>query len=159
MVLSATLGHDTPPPLYWARIQKLGSEHIFGVCVVTFDTWYLAILFDLVHSIMLASQGKVLSPGNEGYMAVIVYVSIFPQIFLYLCSYANFRVSLLTLVQFYVHAQRPCLRVHRETTGVLKGVVECQRGTSNILGSFQCGVFGLELLYLGVGWCKRSGFV
>ena len=28
---------------------------------------------------MLASQGKVLSPGNEGSMAVIVYVSIFPQ--------------------------------------------------------------------------------
>ena len=29
---------------------------------------------------MLASQGKVLSPGNEGSMAVIVYVSIFPQL-------------------------------------------------------------------------------
>ena len=28
---------------------------------------------------MLVSQGKVLSPGNEGSMAVIVYVSIFPQ--------------------------------------------------------------------------------
>ena len=28
---------------------------------------------------MLASQGKVLSPGNEGPMAVNVYVSIFPQ--------------------------------------------------------------------------------
>ena len=28
---------------------------------------------------MLASQGKVLSPGNEGSMAVIVYISIFPQ--------------------------------------------------------------------------------
>ena len=64
---------------YWARIYRLGSEHIFGVCVVTFDTWYLAILFDLVEGIMLASQGKVLSPGNEGSMAVIVYVSIFRQ--------------------------------------------------------------------------------
>ena len=31
---------------------------------------------------MLASQGKVLSPGNEGSMAVIVYISIFPK----LCS-------------------------------------------------------------------------
>ena len=47
--------------------------------MVTFDTWHLAILFDLVQGIMLASQGKVLSPGNEGSMAVIVYVSIFFQ--------------------------------------------------------------------------------
>ena len=47
---------------------------------MTFDTWHLAILFDLVQGIMLASQGKVLSPGNEGSMAVIVYVSIFPQL-------------------------------------------------------------------------------
>ena len=28
---------------------------------------------------MLASQGKVLSPGNEGSMAEYVYVSILPQ--------------------------------------------------------------------------------
>ena len=47
---------------------------------MTFDTWHLAILFDWVQGIMLASQGKVLSPGNEGSMAVIVYVSIFPQL-------------------------------------------------------------------------------
>ena len=68
-----------------------------------------------------------------------------------LCSYANFRASyFILLVQFYVHTQRPCLRVHRETTGVLKGVVECQRGTSNTLRSPQCGFFGLELLYLGM---------
>ena len=62
-------------------------------------------------------------------------------------------------VQFYVHAQRPCLRVHRETTGVLKGVVGCQRGTSNTLASPQCGLCGFELLYLGVDYCKGSGFV
>ena len=43
-----------------------------GVYVVTFDTWYLAILFDWVQGIMLVSQGKVLSPGSEGSMAVIV---------------------------------------------------------------------------------------
>ena len=59
---------------------------------------------------------------------------------------------------YYVHAQRPCLCVHREMTGVLKGVAECQRGTSNTLGSPQCG-FGFELLYLRVGYCKGSGFV
>ena len=32
---------------------------------------------------MLASQGKVLSPVNEGSMAVIVYVSFFPQFSLF----------------------------------------------------------------------------
>ena len=93
-------------------------------------------------------------------MAVIVYVFIVPETLLDLCSYANFRAfSIILLVQFYVHAQRPCLRVHRETIGVLKRVVECQRGTSNTLGSPQSGSFGLELLYLGVGYCKGSGFV
>ena len=64
---------------YWARIYRLGREHIFGVCVETFDTWHLAILFDWVQGIMFASQGKVLSPENEGSMAVSVCVSIFPQ--------------------------------------------------------------------------------
>ena len=75
---------------------------------------------------MLVSQGKVLSPGNEGSMAVIVYVSIFPQ-FCLNCVHmqiSELLPSFLILMQFYVHAQRPCLRVHRETTGVLKGVVE-----------------------------------
>ena len=94
-------------------------------------------------------------------MAVIVYVSIFPQ-FCLICFHMPISVllfSIIILVQFYVHAQRPGLRVHRETTGVLKGVVECHCGTSNTLGSPQCGLFGLELLYLGVGYCKRSGFV
>ena len=45
---------------------------------MTFDTWHLVIFFDLVQGIMLVSQAKVLSPGNEGSMAVIVYVSILP---------------------------------------------------------------------------------
>ena len=139
---------------YWARIYRLGSEHIFGVCVVAFDTWHLAILFDLVQGIMLVSRGKVLSPRNEGSMAVIAYISIFPQ-HCFICVHMPISglpsFSIILLVQFYVHAQRPCLRVHRETTGVLKGVVECQRGTSNTLGSPQCGLFGFELLYLGVG--------
>ena len=95
-------------------------------------------------------------------MAVIVYVSIFPQ-FCLICVHMPisglFHSSLLILVQFYVHAQRPRLRVHRETTGLLKGVVECQGGTSNTLGSPRCGLFGFELLYLGVGYCKGSGFM
>ena len=64
---------------YWARIYRLGSEHICGVYVGTFDTWHSAILFDLVQGNMLVSQGKVLSPGNEGFMAVNVYVSILPE--------------------------------------------------------------------------------
>ena len=57
---------------YWARIYRLGSEHIFGVCVLTCDTWHLTILLDWVQGITLVSQGKVLSPGNEGSMAMIV---------------------------------------------------------------------------------------
>ena len=57
---------------HWARIERLRSEHIFGVYEVTFDTWHLAIFFEWVQGIMLVSQGKVLSPGNEGSMAVIV---------------------------------------------------------------------------------------
>ena len=57
---------------HWARIYRLGCEHIFRVYVVTFGTWHLAILLDWVQGIMLVSQGKVLSPGNEGSMAVIV---------------------------------------------------------------------------------------
>ena len=70
----------------------------FGVCVVTFDTWHLAILFDWVQGIMLVSQGKVLSPGTEGSMAVIVYVSIFPQLCL-ICVHMSIS-GLSSLVQF-----------------------------------------------------------
>ena len=65
---------------YWARILRLGSEHIFGVCVLSCDKWHSAISFDLVQGNMLVSQGKVLSPGNEGFMAVNVYVYLFPQL-------------------------------------------------------------------------------
>ena len=84
--------------LHWARIYRLGSEHIFGVYVVTFDTWHLAILFDWVQGIMLVSQGKVLSPGNEGSMVVIVYVSKFPQLCL-ICVHMSIS-GLSSLVQF-----------------------------------------------------------
>ena len=62
----------TRHPPHWARIYRLGGEHIFGVHVVTCETWHLAILFDWVQGIMLVSQGKVLSPRNEGLMAVNV---------------------------------------------------------------------------------------
>ena len=47
---------------------------------------------------MLVSQGKVLSPGNEGSMAVIVYVSIFPQL-CFICVHMPIS-GLLSLVQF-----------------------------------------------------------
>ena len=83
---------------HWARIHRLGSEHTFGVCVVTIDTWHLAILFDWVRDIMLVSQEKVLSPENEGSMAVIVYVSIFPQL-CFICVHMPFS-GLSSLVQF-----------------------------------------------------------
>ena len=82
----------------WARIWRLGGESIFGVYVVTFDTWHLAISFDWVQGIMLASPGKVLSPGNEGSMAVIVYVSIFPQL-CFICVHMPI-CGLSSLVQF-----------------------------------------------------------
>ena len=65
---------------HWATIWRLGSEHIFGVCVVTCDTRHSAISFELVQGNMLVSQGKVLSPGNEGFMAVNLYVYLFPQL-------------------------------------------------------------------------------
>ena len=55
MVLTGTLSHDMPPP-HWARIWRLGSEHIFGVCVMTFDIWHSAISFDLVQGNMLVSH-------------------------------------------------------------------------------------------------------
>ena len=83
---------------YWARFYRLGSEHFFGVYVVTFDTWHLDILLDWVQSNMLVSQGKVLSPGNEGSMAVSVCVSIFPQL-CFICVHMSIS-GLSSLVQF-----------------------------------------------------------
>ena len=88
----------THHPSFWARIFRLRSEHIFGVCVVTLDTWHLAILFDRVQGIMLPSQGKVLSPGNEGSMAESVYVYLFPQVCL-ICVHMPLS-GLSSLVQF-----------------------------------------------------------
>ena len=88
----------TRHPSLWARIYRLGSEHIFEVYVVTCDTSHLAILFDWVQGIMLVSQGKVLSPGNEGSMAVNVYVSILPQL-CFICVHMPIS-GLHSLVQF-----------------------------------------------------------
>ena len=83
---------------YSARIYRLGREQIFGVCVVTFDTWHLAISFDWVQGIMLVSQGKVLSPGNEGSMSESVYVYLFPQL-CFICVHMPIS-GLSSLVQF-----------------------------------------------------------
>ena len=83
---------------YWARIERLGSEHIFGACVVTFDTWHSAISFDLVQGNMLVSQGKVLSPGNERFMAVNVHVYLLPQL-CFICVHMPIS-GLSSLVQF-----------------------------------------------------------
>ena len=82
----------TRHPLDWARIWRLGSEHIFGVYVVTCDTWHLAILFDWVQGIMLVS------PGNEGFMAMNVYVYLFPQL-CFICVHMPIS-GLSSLVQF-----------------------------------------------------------
>ena len=83
---------------YWARIDRLGGEHIFGLCVLTFDTWHSASSIDLVQGIMWVSQGKVLSPGNEGFMAVNVYVYLFPQL-CFICVHMPIS-GLSSLVQF-----------------------------------------------------------
>ena len=65
---------------------------------MTFDTWHLDILLDWVQGIMLVSQGKVLSPENEGSMAVSVCVSIFPQL-CFICVHMPIS-GLSSLVQF-----------------------------------------------------------
>ena len=83
---------------HWARICRLVSEHIFGVYVVTCDTWHSAISFDLVQGNMLVSQGRVLSPGNEGFMAVNVYVYLFSKLCL-ICVHMPI-LGLSSLVQF-----------------------------------------------------------
>ena len=83
---------------YWARIWRLGREHIFGVRVVTFDTWHSAISFDLVQGNMLVSQRKVLCPGNEGFMAVNVYIYLLLQL-CFICVHMPIS-GLSSLVQF-----------------------------------------------------------
>ena len=82
---------------------------------------------------MLVSQGKILSPGNEGFMAVNVYVYLFPQ--LCFISYANFRAFLFGAI--LVHAG------HRGTTGVLNG--SPQRGLDCLLG--YCCICEIRLLF------------
>ena len=120
---------------HWARIYRLGSEHIFGVYVVTCDTWHSAISFDLVQNNMLVSQGKVLSPGNEGfYGCECVRLPLSPTL-LYLCSYANFRGFLFGAI--LVHAR------HRWTTGVLDVSLQC--GLDCGLG--YCCICGIWLLF------------
>ena len=71
---------------------------MFGVCVVTCDTRHSAISFDLVQGNMLLSQGKVLSPRNEGFMAVNVNVYLFPQL-CFFCVHMPIS-GLSSLVQF-----------------------------------------------------------
>ena len=65
---------------------------------MTCDTWHLAILFDSVQGIMLVSQGKVLGSGYEGFMAMNVYVYLFPQL-CFICVHMPIS-GLSSLVQF-----------------------------------------------------------
>ena len=89
-----------------------------GFYVVTFDTWHLAISFDLVQGNMLVSQGRVLSPGNEGFLAVNVYVHLFPQL-CFICVHMPISGPSFLFGAILVHAR------HRETTGVLNGSPQC----------------------------------
>ena len=84
---------------------------------------------------MLVSQGKVLSPGNEGFIGCdCVCLPLSPTL-LYLCSYANFRAFLFGAI--LVHAR------HRETTRVLNGSpqpdLDCELG--------YCCICGIWLLF------------
>ena len=88
----------TRPLPIWARVYRLGSEYTFGACVVTFDTWHSAISIDLVQGNRWVSQGKVLSPGNEGCMAVNVYVYLCFQL-CFICVHMPIS-GLSSLVQF-----------------------------------------------------------
>ena len=71
---------------------------MFGVYVMTCDTWHSAISFDRVQGNMLVSQGKVLRPRNEGFMAVNVYVYLFRQLCI-ICVHMPIS-GLSSLVQF-----------------------------------------------------------
>ena len=64
---------------------------------MTCDKCNLAMQLDLVQGITVVSQGGVLSPRNEGYMAVIVYVTILPHIYSY-CGHMSIS-GLSSLVQ------------------------------------------------------------
>ena len=75
---------------------------------------------------MMVSQGKVLNPGNEGSVGVIVYVFHRSPTLLYLCSYTNFRAFLFGAI--LVHAR------HRETTGVLNGSRQSGFGFGLLIG-------------------------
>ena len=65
---------------------------------MTCDTCNLAMHLDLVQGITVVSQGEVLSPRNEGYMAVMVYATILPHI-CYYCAHMPIS-GLSSLVQF-----------------------------------------------------------
>ena len=86
---------------------------------------------------MLVSQGKVLSPGNEGFDGYEgVCLPLSPTL-LYLCSYANFRAFFLGAI--LVHAR------HRETIDVLNESpqpdLDCELG--------YCCTCGIWLLFQG----------
>ena len=67
---------------------------------MTSDTWHLAISFDLVQGNMLMSQGKVLSPGNEGFLAVNVYVYLLPQLCFFCVHMPNSGLSFLVQILY-----------------------------------------------------------
>ena len=72
-------------------------------------------------------------------MAGIAFVIIFPRLVLDVCICVIFAVFCHIqgfLVLSYVHAQRPCLRVHRET-GVLRVLLSVNAGLSHTIGTHQ----------------------
>ena len=129
----------TRHPSDGARIQRVWSEHFFGVGVVTFDSCHCTQFTDLVCANMSVTSGKVLSPEDEGLMAGIAFVIISPRLVLDMCICAIFAVFCNIqgfLILSYVHAPRPCIRVHRET-GVLRVLLSGDAGPSHTIGAHQ----------------------
>ena len=85
---------------------------------------------------MLVSQGKVLSPGNEGFMAVNVYVHLFSQL-CFICVHMPISGLSFLFGAILVHAR------HRETTGVLNGSPQCGLDCE----SGYCCICGIWLLF------------
>ena len=106
---------------------------------MTCDSCHCTQFTNPVCAIMSVSSGKVLSPEDEGTRAGIALVIISPRWVLDMCICAIFAVFchiLGFLVLSYVHAQRPCLRVHRET-GVLRVLLSVNAGLSHTIGAHQ----------------------
>ena len=106
---------------------------------MSFDPCHFTQFTDPVCAIMSVSSGKVLSHENEGSIVVNAFVTIFFRFVLDMCIfalYADFCQLQGFFILSYVHAQRPCLRVHRET-GVLRVLLSVNARLTHTIGAQQ----------------------